>query len=145
MLKVPKLQNAISRKYTVTVQAKRSVKTIGRFTTTVENFHGRLAMLGITGCAVGEMVSKVPIADQINLEIGLSPIEALATITVVTSVFILEAFNPAVEKNEEEELDVFSNPGFTLETEILHGRIAMLAFAYILMSEAFYQILFIML
>ena len=139
MLRVPKLHNAITRKYTVAVQAKRSVKTIGRFTTEVENFHGRLAMLGITGCAMGEMVSKVPIVEQFCLETGLTPVQTLAAVTVVTSAFILEALNPVVVKNEEIELDVFSNPGFTLETEILHGRIAMLAFAYVLVGEEIYN------
>ena len=35
-------------------------------------------------------------------------------------------------------LDIFTTPGFTLETEILHGRMAMLAFAYTVLSEQLY-------
>jgi hypothetical protein len=51
------------------------------------------------------------------------------------------AFNPVTIKNEEPELSVFEKPGFTLETEILHGRIAMLVFAYALASEQLYSTL----
>ena len=117
--------------------------TKGRFTTDVENFHGRIAMLGITGCAFGEQFAKLPIVQQFTTETGLTPLQTLAIITIITSAFVLETFNPVTIKNEEIELDVLSNPGFTLETEILHGRIAMLAFAWCVLGEELYSKLFL--
>ncbi len=113
--------------------------TVGRFTTDVENFHGRIAMLGITGCALDETFQKLPVVQQFVTETSIPSIDLLAFITVVTSAFVLETFNPVVIRQEEPELDVFSKPGFTLETEILHGRIAMLAFAYTVLSEQLYK------
>lgn len=113
--------------------------TVGRFTTDVENFHGRIAMLGITGCALDETFQKIPIVSQFVQETGVPSVDVLAFVTVVTSAFVLETLNPTVIRQEEPELDVFSNPGFTKETEILHGRIAMLAFAYALLSEQLYS------
>lgn len=119
----------------------RTVQTIGRFTTNVENFHGRIAMLGLAGCSLNELVAKTPIVQQFVNETGVSELQAVAFVTVVTSAFVLETCNPTVVKKEEPELDVFTNPGFTLETEILHGRIAMLVFAYALVSEQLYSVL----
>lgn len=114
-------------------------KVIGRFTTQVENFHGRIAMLGITGCALDETLSKLPILQQITTETGIPSIQVIALVTVVTSAFILEIINPVTVQTEEPELEIFTNPGFTLETEILHGRMAMLAFLYALVSEQLYS------
>lgn len=116
----------------------RTRQVVGRFTTEVENFHGRIAMLGITGCAFDESISKLPIMNQFITETGISSIQIIAFVTVVTSAFILETFNPVTIKTEEPELDIFTTPGFTLETEILHGRMAMLAFAYAVLSEQLY-------
>jgi hypothetical protein len=113
----------------------------GRFTTDVENFHGRIAMLGLAGCTLDETISKLPIIQQFVTETGISSIQLIAFITVVTSAFILETYNPVVIKKEEPELDIFTTPGFTLETEILHGRIAMLVFAYAVLSEQLYSVL----
>ncbi len=113
--------------------------TIGRFTTDVENFHGRIAMLGITGCAFDETIQKLPIVQQFVAETGIPSIDLIAFITIVTSAFILETFNPTTIRREEPELDIFTKPGFTLETEILHGRMAMLAFAYTVLSEQLYS------
>lgn len=113
--------------------------TVGRFTTDIENFHGRIAMLGITGCALDETFQKLPIVSQFVQETGIPSLDVLAFITVVTSAFVLETLNPTVIRQEEPELDVFSKPGFTKESEILHGRIAMLAFAYALLSEQLYS------
>ena len=117
--------------------------TKGRFTTAIENFHGRIAMLGITGCAFGEQFAQIPIIQQFTMETGLTSLQTLALITVITSAFVLETVNPVTIKNEEIELDVLSNPGFTLETEILHGRIAMLAFAWAVLGEELYSKLFL--
>jgi hypothetical protein len=111
---------------------------VGRFTTDVENFHGRIAMLGITGCALDETLSKLPILSQLSQETGLPTLQIIAVVTVITSAFVLEALNPVAIKTEEPELDIFTKPGFTLETEILHGRMAMLAFAYAVLSEQLY-------
>lgn len=113
--------------------------TVGRFTTDVENFHGRIAMLGITGCALDETIQKIPIVQQFVSETGIPSIDLIAFITIITSAFILETFNPITIRQEEPELDIFTNPGFTLETEILHGRLAMLAFAYTVLSEQLYS------
>lgn len=119
----------------------RIQKTLGRFTTDVENFHGRLAMLGITGCALDESIQKLPIVQQWVSETGVPAYQLFAFVAAVTTVFVLETINPVVTTKNEKELDVFSNPGFTLETEILHGRIAMLAFAYAVLIEQVYSTL----
>lgn len=116
----------------------RTRQVVGRFTTDVENFHGRIAMLGITGCALDETLSKLPILTQLSQETGLPTVQIIALVTVITSAFVLETLNPVAVKTEEPELDIFTNPGFTLETEILHGRMAMLAFAYAVLSEQLY-------
>ena len=116
----------------------RMREVVGRFTTDVENFHGRIAMLGITGCAFDETISSLPIMKQLTTETGIPSIQIIAFVTIVTSAFILETLNPVTDKIEEPELDIFTNPGFTLETEILHGRMAMLAFAYAVLSEQLY-------
>lgn len=120
-------------------QKVRVQKTIGRFTTDIENFHGRLAMVGLTGCAFSEAISNIPIVQQFVIETGVPSIDLLAFISIVTSAFILETVNPTTMTREEIELDVFSKPGFTLETEILHGRLAMLVFAYAVLEEQVYS------
>lgn len=109
--------------------------TVGRFTTDVENFHGRIAMLGMTGCAFDETIQRIPVVQQIVTETGLTSFQIIAIITAVTAVFILETINPSSDRRPEKELAVFSKPGFTLETEIFHGRMAMLAFAYTVIGE----------
>jgi hypothetical protein len=123
----------------IKVYSQKIRNVIGRFTTDVENFHGRIAMLGITGCALDETLSKLPILQQITTETGIPSIQVIALVTVITSAFILEIINPVTVQTEEPELEIFTNPGFTLETEILHGRMAMLAFLYALVSEQLYS------
>lgn len=123
----------------VVPSAPRTRITVGRFTTDVENFHGRIAMLGITGCTLDETFQKLPVVQQFVTETGIPSIDLLAFITIVTTAFILETFNPVVIRREEPELEIFTKPGFTLETEILHGRMAMLAFAYTVLSEQLYK------
>lgn len=119
----------------------RMRKVYGRFTTDVENFHGRIAMLGITGCTLDETISKLPIIQQFVTETGISSLQLLSFLTIVTGAFILETINPVILQKEEPELDIFTNPGFTLETEILHGRLAMLVFAYAVLNEQLYSVL----
>lgn len=113
--------------------------TIGRFTRDVENFHGRLAMIGIIGSTFGEEVYNTPIVKQIVIETGIPSIDIFAFIVVTTVLFILQTINPSTTSHIEKELDVFSNPGFTLETEILHGRMAMLAFTYSVLVEQLFS------
>lgn len=113
--------------------------TVGRFTTEVENFHGRLAMMGLAGCALDETMSKMTVVQQFVSETHVPSQAAFAFVAVVTTAVVLETFNPVTVKREEPVLDVFTNPGFTLETEILHGRLAMLGFAYTLLSEQLYS------
>jgi hypothetical protein len=62
----------------VVVKRPRTVRTIGRFTTDVENFHGRLAMLGLVGCGLNEIVSKTPIVTQFVSETGVSALQITA-------------------------------------------------------------------
>lgn len=123
----------------IITRAQRTRTVVGRFTTQVENFHGRIAMLGITGCALDETLSKLPILQQVTTETGIPSIQVIALITVITSAFVLEVINPVTIQTEEPELEIFTNPGFTLETEILHGRMAMLGFLYALVSEQLYS------
>jgi hypothetical protein len=133
-----KLQLQKSRKRFGSV-SKRYQTTVGRFTTDVENFHGRMAMVGLVGTTFGEEFYKTPIVQQFVSETGIPSIDLFAFVVVVTSLFILESVSPKTERREETELDVFSNPGFTLETEILHGRMAMLAFTYSTLYEQLYS------
>lgn len=112
--------------------------TYGRFTTEVENFHGRLAMLGITGCALEETFAKVPVVQQWVAETGIPSVDLLAFLVMVTLNFVLDTVSPVRLTGEEPELQVWEHPGFTLETEILHGRIAMLAFAFVVVGEQAY-------
>ena len=63
-------------------QTVRMRKTEGRFTTDVENLHGRLAMLGLTGCALDETLSKTSVVQQLVTETGIPSIDVLAFITV---------------------------------------------------------------
>lgn len=119
----------------------RMATTIGRFTTQVENFHGRVAMIGLAGCALDETMSKMTVVQQFVTETGIPSQTAFAIVASVTTAFVLETFNPVTVKREEPVLDVFTNPGFTLETEVLHGRMAMLVFLYTLLSEQLYDVL----
>lgn len=135
----------LTKKYVVTrnnhiviPREPRMRTTLGRFTTDVENLHGRIAMVGLCGCALDESLTHIPVVQQFVTETGMPSINLFAFVTFVTSVFILEAFNPITIRKEEPELDIFNNPGFTLETEILHGRMAMLAFAYVVLAEQLY-------
>lgn len=116
----------------------RVQNTIGRFNTDVENFHGRMAMLGLVGCALDEYVYNTPIVQQFVAETGIPSVDVGAFVVVVTAIIILEALNPKTERRVERQLQVFSHPGFTLETEILHGRLAMLAFLFVVVSEQVY-------
>ena len=133
------LTRANKQNLPVVPSAPRTRITVGRFTTDVENFHGRIAMLGITGCTLDETFQKIPVVQQFVTETGIPSIDLLAFITIVTAAFILETFNPVVIRREEPELEIFTKPGFTLETEILHGRMAMLAFTYTVLSEQLYK------
>ena len=117
----------------------RKQMTFGRFTTNVENFHGRLAMLGLTGCSLGEIIKKMTFIQQFVTETEIKEYQLTSLIIVTTSIFILEIINPLTMKRVEKELDVFTNPGFNLETEIFHGRMAMLVFAYFIISEQTYN------
>lgn len=142
--KLPIRPLSLRKRTTIVAKAMPRLRvTVGRFTTEVENFHGRIAMLGITGCAFGEQFSQLPIVQQVTLETGLTGIQTLALITIITSAFILEALNPVTIKNVEEELDVLARPGFTKEAEILNGRVAMLAFAWAVLGEEIYNKLFL--
>lgn len=126
---VPSVQKSVSTKV---------VRVPFRFSFKTENFHGRLAMIGMTAAGAMEHFGyKLPIMDQIQTEFGIPFMTVAATVGVLTSAFVLEAVNPVTEMKEEQVIDVFSNPGFSKETEILHGRIAMLAFAYALVAEHF--------
>ena len=142
--KLPIRPLSLRKRTTIVAKAIPKLRvTVGRFTTEVENFHGRIAMLGITGCAFGEQFAQLPIVQQFTLETGLTGIQTLALITIITSAFILEALNPVTIKNVEEELDVLARPGFTKEAEILNGRVAMLAFAWAVLGEEIYNKLFL--
>lgn len=142
--KLPIRPLSLRKRTTIVAKAMPKLRvTVGRFTTEVENFHGRIAMLGITGCAFGEQFAQLPIVQQFTLETGLTGIQILALITIITSAFILEALNPVTIKNVEEELDVLARPGFTKEAEILNGRVAMLAFAWAVLGEEVYNKLFL--
>lgn len=95
-------------------------------------------MLGLLGCALDETVYQQPIVQQFVAETGIPSLDLAAFIGLVTALFVLETLNPKVLRREERELSVFDHPGFTLETEILHGRIAMMAFLFAVLTEQVY-------
>lgn len=148
---VPALCTRYSKKATTHAAVKthavpRMRPVIGRFTTEVENFHGRMAMVGIAMGTIFEStgLGRMPgqtIMQQFTTETGILTVPALAFVTVVTAAVIFETVNPATLRREEPELEVFTKPGFTPETEMLHGRLAMLGFAYALLSEQLYSTL----
>ena len=109
--------------------------TAGTFTTATENLHGRIAMCGLTAAYIIEQSTGIPIGQQITSITGQSLMNVGAFVTLVTLGFILYVFNPTTPRRFEEELQVWDKPGFTLETEILHGRIAMLGFTFAFIAE----------
>ena len=111
-------------------------RTRKSFSREVENLHGRLAMIGITGVSIVERMSGLTFPDQVMTETGFKFEDVAAVVALATTFFILRAANPKNETHEVQDLDVFSSPGFTSGTEILHGRLAMLGFAYIVLAEA---------
>lgn len=113
--------------------------TIGRFNTNIENFHGRLAMLGIFGCSLNEIFEEQTIIQQFVNETGIPSYQIISFICFTTLIFLLEIINPITELRIEKELSVFTNPGFTIDTEVLHGRMAMLVFMYIITNEYIYN------
>lgn len=106
------------------------------FNTEVENFHGRMAMLGLVGITVTEKITGLTLPQQIVHETGFRFMDVSFSVACLTGFFILRALNPKNQPHSEEEVDTLSSPGFTPETELLHGRIAMLGFAYIVLAEA---------
>lgn len=112
------------------------IMTVGRFTTNVENLHGRLAMLGITGCAIQEhMGNGLTIGQQLTSVTGASVTTAAAVVSAITLGFILHVLNPNTIRRFESDPMVWGKPGFTVGSEILNGRLAMLGFAYAFVSE----------
>jgi hypothetical protein len=135
----------ISKKAVIKVPATYAKNTLfptvrvpARFTIDTERFHGRLAMVGLTGSAIMEHIGyKLPVMQQITTELGVSFMTVAGVVTIITSAILLETINPQTERVEEQVPQVWSKPGFSVETEILHGRLAMLAFAYTLIAENF--------
>jgi hypothetical protein len=76
------------------------------------------------------------IPQQLDLIPGLHFTQVAEVVAAVTTLFVLRAMNPDNHVEAEPEPAVWDHPGFTQETEILHGRIAMLTFAYIVIVEA---------
>lgn len=113
------------------------VRTYGRFTVDNENFHGRLAMASLVACATVEHFQRVGINEQVQKITHVSPSTVGAVIAATTIVFILQSINPKAMGSYENEVRVFDKPGFTQETEILHGRIAMMVFAYAVIAEVY--------
>lgn len=111
------------------------VKMYGRFNIETENFHGRMAMISLIPCVALEKLKGIQIPDQIASVTHL-PLSTVGGIIVfVTMGFILHSVNPKTEGAFQQDLRVFENPGFTLETEVLHGRIAMMVFSYAIIAE----------
>lgn len=105
------------------------------FTRDIENAHGRLAMLGIVGVATVERYTSMPLPIQLAKELGVDLSNITAFVALVTFFFVLKSIGPLDVSEAPEEIDTLSAPGFTLETEILHGRVAMLGFAYLVAAE----------
>lgn len=144
-----------------------SKRIFGRFNTDIENIHGRIAMTGITIGAINELTAHIrdssvasspTMYDQLvndtqfaiesvtkihnNVPVHVTSTGVTASIVFITSFFIIQAFGD-INKTYEDEVQVFSKPGFTRESEILNGRVAMLVAMYILLSEQIYHHLLI--
>lgn len=148
-------QNAVQNTKLSTPVSKR---VFGRFSTDVENLHGRIAMMGITIGSLNELTNTIKqgfaptMYDQLvddtqfvvtkSSNLNVSSTDVTAALVFITSFFIIQALGDTKAKYED-ELQVFSKPGFTRESEILNGRIAMLVAMYILLSEQIYHHLLI--
>lgn len=91
-----------------------------------------MAMVSLTACTLLEETTRTMVPQQLGPHAG----DVAVAVGVITLGFLLQAANGATVP--EEPLDVLGAPGWTLETEILHGRLAMLAFAYVLVAEGLY-------
>ncbi len=128
-----KLPNQVSQAKVIAIPRPPPRNT---FNAEVENFHGRIAMLGLVGITVTEKITGMTLPQQVVQETGIKFMDVSFGVACLTGFFILRALNPKNQPDIEEEIDTLSSPGFTRETEILHGRIAMLGFAYIVLAEA---------
>ena len=110
----------------------KTVKVPQRFTYHIERAHGRLAMLGLLAGGMNEHYAlKLPVMQQFVAETGMMPLATAAVVTTVTGLFVLEAMNPKASTVDITPIDVFSDP------ELLNGRLAMLAFVYVLVAESY--------
>ena len=158
------ISNAATKTTTKVVAMPMSKRVFGRFNTDVENIHGRIAMMGITLGSLNELTTQIKeglaptmyeqlvddtqfVVESVtkspnHIPIHVSSAGVTATLVFITSFFIIQALGDTKAKYED-ELEVFSKPGFTRESEILNGRIAMLVAMYILLSEQIYHHLLI--
>jgi Chlorophyll A-B binding protein len=119
------------------------VPVIGRFTVDAEVAHGRLAMLGLAGSfATCRLAPQHPgLIAQVDAALSLASVPlpyAVAAVSLVTAGFIAHAANPTTQRSQEDAVPVWDNPGWTIESEVLNGRLAMLAFSYVLIADALY-------
>merc|ERR1712210_64532 len=120
----------------------------GNFSRENEKFVGRMAMIGMAAAGIGGVLS------QLSIETGISPVEAedliLAQVAVVGALAATSLSNPWLLKsgyvpvgegaNWREKLGLEAEGpifGFTETNELFIGRLAMVAFAGVIVVEAF--------
>jgi len=126
----------------------------GNFSRENEKFVGRMAMIGMAAAVIGEAQGNGGVLSQLSIETGISPVEAedliLAQVAVVGALAATSLSNPWLLKsgyvpvgegaNWREKLGLEAEGpifGFTETNELFIGRLAMVAFAGVIVVEAF--------
>ncbi|KAK9842546.1 hypothetical protein WJX81_005342 [Elliptochloris bilobata] len=91
-----------------------------------ETINGRLAMIGVTSCLAAEFVRGIGLKEQV----GEAPAPILAVFVLISLASYVPIFRGYTRKEE------FSNGPFTPKSENWNGRLAMVGFAGILVTEA---------
>jgi len=91
-----------------------------------ETINSRLAMIGVTSCLAAEFVRGIGLKEQI----GEAPISILTVFVLISLASYVPIFRGYTRKED------FSNGPFTPKSENWNGRLAMIGFAGILVTEA---------
>jgi len=91
-----------------------------------ETINSRLAMIGVTSCLAAEFVRGVGLKEQI----GEAPLSIMAVFVLISLASYVPIFRGYTRKED------FSNGPFTPKSENWNGRLAMIGFAGILVTEA---------
>jgi len=91
-----------------------------------ETINGRLAMIGVSSCLAAEFARGIGLKEQV----GEAPASILAVFVLISLASYIPIFRGYTRKED------FSNGPFTPKAENWNGRLAMIGFAGILVTEA---------